>query len=170
MIKLGLQTPFCFKVTYGKVACDLGKSWADYVCRTQLASSSSQRHRHSAVWDSSAKRIIVFGGVVPAIGVVDSLLEYDSITDSWSSPNATGPSARSGHLAVWDSSVGVMIMCCGSSNLDLWAYTGTSWIELQSAGSLNGRNLASAVYDPVSGYMMAFGGIYNNSQLASVLM
>ncbi|CAE7883700.1 Atrnl1 [Symbiodinium necroappetens] len=119
------------------------------------------RSMHTAVWDSTSDRMIVFGGLDDMLNKLDSLAEYDRATDSWSSPAAVGPVARDGHVAVWDPATGSMLMCCGASSAatlsDLWSYNG-AWSQLAPSGSITARSYASAVWDPQAGALLGFAG------------
>ena len=118
--------------------------------------------------------MIVFGGFDNGGSRTSSLLEYDSLTDSWSFPTPTGPAARAGHMAVWDASFGTMLVCCGrsasSERDDLWSYDGQAWTELSPTGSVTGRRWAATVYEPVTRSMMGFGGRDGDTTLDSVFM
>eukprot|EP00439_Symbiodinium_sp_Y106_P075214 s902_g14.t2 len=118
------------------------------------------RSRHTAVWDGTSDRMIVFGGSDNMLNKLGSLAEYDRATDSWSSPAAVGPAARDGHVAVWDPATGSMLMCCGTSGTslgDLWSYNG-AWSQLSPSGSITARRYASAVWDSQAGAMLGFAG------------
>ncbi|CAE7201608.1 Atrnl1 [Symbiodinium sp. KB8] len=119
------------------------------------------RSMHTAVWDSTSDRMIVFGGLDDMLNKLDSLAEYDRATDSWSSPAAVGPVPRDGHVAVWDPATGTMLMCCGASSAatlgDLWSYNG-AWSQLAPSGSITARSYASAVWDPQAGALLGFAG------------
>ncbi|CAE7204363.1 gefF [Symbiodinium natans] len=121
------------------------------------------RSRHTAVWDSSSDRMIVFGGVDGMLNKTGDVLEYDRSSDSWSFPQVEGPAARDGHVAVWDDTTGAMLMCCGvtsdsgQSLGDLWSYDGT-WAQLSPSGGITARRYASAVWDPQARAMLGFGG------------
>ena len=127
---------------------------------TELTGTAG-RSRHTAVWDSTSDRMIVFGGLDNMLNKLDSLAEYDRATDSWSSPAAVGPVARDGHVAVWDPATGTMLMCCGASSAatlgDLWSYNG-AWSQLVPSGSITARSYASAVWDPQAGALLGFAG------------
>ncbi|CAE7773231.1 rngB, partial [Symbiodinium sp. CCMP2456] len=127
---------------------------------TELTGTAG-RSRHTAVWDSTSDRMIVFGGLDNMLNKLNSLAEYDRVTDSWSSPAAAGPVARDGHVAVWDPATGSMLMCCGASSAatlgDLWSYNG-AWSQLAPSGSITARRYASAVWDPQAGALLGFAG------------
>ncbi|CAE7554155.1 rngB [Symbiodinium sp. CCMP2592] len=127
---------------------------------TELTGTAG-RSSHTAVWDGTSDRMIVFGGSDNMLNKLGSLAEYDRATDSWSSPVAVGPAARDGHVAVWDPAAGSMLMCCGASSGttlgDLWSYNG-AWSQLAPSGSITARSYASAVWDPQAGALLGFAG------------
>ncbi|CAE7205825.1 Zan [Symbiodinium sp. CCMP2456] len=127
---------------------------------TELTGTTG-RSRHTAIWDESGDRMIVFGGLDSSSNRLGSLLIYDRATDAWSTLAATGPAAREGHVAVWDPSSHRMLMCCGLSDAatlgDLWSYDG-AWTQLSPSGSITARRYASAVWDPAAQAMLGFGG------------
>ncbi|OLQ14692.1 Attractin-like protein 1 [Symbiodinium microadriaticum] len=151
----------------GTTAASAGNTFNDlHLYDVQLDSwteltGTAGRSMHTAVWDSTSDRMIVFGGLDNMLNKLDSLAEYDRATDSWSSPAAVGPVARDGHVAVWDPATGSMLMCCGASSAatlgDLWSYNG-AWSQLAPSGSITARSYASAVWDPQAGALLGFAG------------
>jgi hypothetical protein len=82
------------------------------------------------------------------------------------SPGGTLPAARYGHAAVYDPVRGRMIVFGGYDDVtrfnDVWALSLTgspAWTQLTPAGTPpEARFCHTAVYDPVSGRMIVFGG------------
>ena len=145
-----------------------------------------KRSAHSAVYNASTNRMIVFGGCigagyVPAPSVLNDVwvLEHadgQGGTPAWVPLNPTGtpPSARAYLAAVYDSTENRMIVFggnprvgyCYSTANDVWVLEhadgqgGTpAWHPLSPTGTLPGiRSVHSAVYDPNTNRMMIFGG------------
>ncbi|CAE7035569.1 ATRN [Symbiodinium natans] len=141
---------------------DLHRYDVDLDSWTELQGTAG-RSRHTAVWDSSSDRMIVFGGVDSMLNKMGDVLEYDRSSDSWSFPQVEGPAARDGHVAVWDDATGTMLMCCGVTSDsgeswgDLWSYDG-KWAKLSPSGGITARRYTSAVWDPQARAMLGFGG------------
>jgi hypothetical protein len=97
---------------------------------TQLNPTGSlpvARHGHSAVWDTTGGRMLVFGGFTSPSGRLNDLWSYDGA--NWTElmpPNS--PPVRTAHTAVWDSTNARMLVFGGSGNTgrlsDLWSYDG----------------------------------------------
>lgn len=136
------------------------------------------RYSHSAVYNPTSNRLIVFGGsdqngfykndvwlMVNANGVG---------TPSWTQLFANGatglPGARLQHTAVYDSATNRMIVFGGfAQNLteysDVWVLTnadgtgGTpTWIQLTPSGTTPARTNHGAIYDAASNRMIVFLG------------
>jgi Abnormal spindle-like microcephaly-assoc'd, ASPM-SPD-2-Hydin/Galactose oxidase, central domain/Kelch motif len=135
------------------------------------------RSAHTAVYDSSSNRMIVFGG----------FLNGSFFNDVWVLTNANGtggnpewiqlaplggpPAERFTHTAVYDPATNRMTMFGGGNSIngfnDVWVLTnanGTeqqlpSWIQLFPTGTLPlARGQHSAVYDADTNRMVVFGG------------
>jgi len=138
------------------------------------------RYWHSAVYDETKNRMIIFGGCADAECLI-------SLNDTWVLSNANGtgataswtqltpmgnlPSARDLHNAVYDSANNRMIVFSGESSngstvySDVWVLTnanglgGTpSWTQLSPTGTPDAIDGNTAVYDPASNKMIVFGG------------
>jgi hypothetical protein len=149
------------------------------------------RRGHTAVYDSSTDRMIIFGGDPVGCAV-------NKYNDTWVLTNATGahgtsawlqlspsgtlPSARSDHSAIYDAVNNRMTIAGGfgpAGNLnDVWVLInanglgGTSaWVQLNPTGGPPAANAERSVtYDPASNRMTVFGGenccitnIYNDT-------
>jgi hypothetical protein len=149
---------------------------------TQLAPSGtppSARESSSAVYDSATNTLIVFGGDA-------GLTQYGDIwllshangtggTPAWSllSPSNQGPSARSGHSAIYDSTNNRMTIYGGYTGThvvsDVWILSGAngkkgsaSWTK-SVAGQP--RRFPSSLYDSSVNEMITFGGSSNLNPL-----
>ena len=133
-------------------------------------SRPSPRFYQAAVWDPVGDQMLVFGGADLFQGVLwDDLWSYRPATNGWTeiAPLGPRPSERLSHSMVWDA-VGRRVLLfgggCGAGcyNEDLWSYQPAtrSW-QLQSAIGLaqpGRRGGQSAVWDPVDGRLLLFGG------------
>lgn len=142
-------------------------------------SAPAPRAFHSAVFDPSSDRMIVFGGD-GAGGALNDVWVLENAsgsggTPTWTELQPTGspPAARFYHSAVYDPTSKRMIVF-GGGNLhfpaatyydDVWVLTnanglgGTAaWIQLTPGGSPGARTLHSAVYDAQFNRMTVFGG------------
>ena len=128
----------------------------------------SARVQHSAVWDVTNGRMILFGGYDGSyLGEVHILSESGG-TWTWSSPSVSGeaPSGRHSHSAVWDGANGRMFVFGGSDGSrrnDVWMLSNSegiwTWSGPGVSGALpTGREHHSAVWDATNGRMLVFGG------------
>ncbi|MPZ13539.1 MAG: hypothetical protein GEU73_03805 [Chloroflexi bacterium] len=135
--------------------------------------SPAARGNHAAVWDSTGKRLIVFGGR-NSEGYVNDVWSYDTSRNRWTqlSPRADGaslesssPASREEHTAVWDPRREQMLVFGGARDSrtldDLWSFrphSGT-WTRLQPEGPTPpDRFRHAAVWDPAGDRMLVFGG------------
>ncbi|CAE7372609.1 gefF, partial [Symbiodinium sp. CCMP2456] len=154
---------------------------------TQLTSHTTPRALHTAVWDTASDRMIVYGGEADDASKtkLGDVVEYDPSSDTWSSPSVgTEPNARSGHVAVWDGTSEVMLMCCGHGDVsvynpfvssseqhynDLWSYSDSSgWTELVQFGSFTPRRELAAVWDANTRSLLGYGGRFTTGELDSM--
>lgn len=137
---------------------------------------------HSAVYDSTAQRMIVFGGenllLTPSVlGDLSQLSLPDPLVGPpvWSSmPSSGTPSARAGHSAIYDSLHNRMIVFGGQTQTatvnELWILdlnpATPSWQQILPGSGANNftgtppssRRNHTAVYDPMKQEMTIFGG------------
>ena len=142
---------------------------------TELTGHTATRTLHAAVWDSTSSRMRVYGGQAEDSTLYSDVLEYDALSDTWTSPTVSGniPRARTTPLAAFDSTSGLMLMCCGRGTEsvyipftdmsdtrynDVWSYADGSWTELQSASFVQRENVNRAVWDPTTRSMLGYGG------------
>jgi N-acetylneuraminic acid mutarotase len=91
----------------------------------------SARHRHSMVYNSSASRVILFGGWA-GTGCLNDTWAYDPVDNVWTELDPAGevPSARNLFSMAYNSSTSRVILFGGWSGLhalqDTWAYTPAS--------------------------------------------
>jgi len=140
------------------------------------------RHMHTAVYDPTNNRMIVFGGHAGAAGAGGNFL-----ADVWLLKNANGlggapawvqlettgmpPAGREWHTAVYDAASNRMIIfggvavAIGNAN-DVWVLKnanglgGTAaWVQLNPTGAPPARRAGhTVVYDAASNRMVLFGG------------
>jgi len=144
-------------------------SWSvDRAQWTQIQPSGAlppARTYHSLVYDSKARRLIVFGGI--GSSNFSDVWAFDIASASWSqlSPSGAGPSPRHGHSAIYDSARNRMVISHGFTDAgrfnDTWAFdlAANSWSNLTPSGSkpLN-RCLHHAAYDAAGSRMFLYGG------------
>ena len=125
------------------------------------APAPEPRNGHSAVLDPVRDRMIMFGKAVDA--------------DSWELSLAGGgvwkqlsPVPRIGHSAIYDPSRHRMLVFCGidilgAEQFELWSLTlgdHAFWSRMVTSGLAPRRRWDhSAVYDPLAGQMIIFGGV-----------
>jgi len=143
----------------------------------------SARESSAAVYDSRTNSMIVFGGQAGAKIFSDvwvlSNANGSGGTPAWTqlTLSGTGPAARGGHSAVYDSQNSRMILYGGVSGSvvfnDVWilsnanSVAGTpTWTQLTPVVPGPPRYDHSAVYDPVSNQMVIFGGVIATSPLS----
>jgi hypothetical protein len=142
-----------------------------------LGTPPSARENATGVYDSATNSLILFGGDAgtPMFNDVWVLSHANGSggTPAWTqlTVSGTGPTARTGHSAVYDSQNSRMVIYGGWNGTtilsDTWilananGVAGTpTWIQLATATAGPARYDHSAVYDPVSNQMIIFGG-YN---------
>jgi hypothetical protein len=121
---------------------------------------------HSGVLDAARDRMLVFGGSYTTSTDVWALSLGDSPAWSLVTVVGTPAPARFGHGAILDATRDRMVVFGGLDQLgsrnDSWALSLSdtpTWSQLVPSGSPPGsRGFHSAIYDPVRGRMVTFGG------------
>jgi hypothetical protein len=140
------------------------------------------RSGHSAVYDSTSNRMIIFGGCfggcLPTLNDVWVLTNANGMggTPTWIPlvPSGVPPAPRTKHTAVYDPASNRMIVFAGqdgggngcSTFPEVWALTNANgiggtpaWIQLSpTGGPPPGQYGPTAVYDPAGNRMTVFGG------------
>ncbi len=137
------------------------------------------RFGHSAIYNATSNRMIVFAGgtgfPVPCVNDlwVVSHLNSQGGSPAWKQFSATGtlPPVREGHTAVYDPNTNKMIVfggnnCSGTYYNDLWILSNAdgstatpSWTQVTPNGTgPSSRSQATAIYDSVNNVMTVFGG------------
>jgi|HubBroStandDraft_1064217.scaffolds.fasta_scaffold31246_2 hypothetical protein len=157
------------------------QSWTSVT--TGTVSAPSPRVGHSAVYNASMNKMIVFGGAggyaSPCYNDlwVLSNANGDGGTPTWNnlSPNGTPPAARFEHTAVYNATTDTMVVFGGSSceadtvyNDTWWLInaSGTNgtpqWIQITPSSPPTARAGHSAVYDAATDEMIVYGGYEAN--------
>lgn len=146
--------------------------------QTWSAKGPIPRGGHSAVFDPSTNRMIVFGGQQELATDLNDVWRLNGATGAggltWVSvkPSGVAPAARVGHTAVYASASNRMIIFGGGEGNtspcqnDVWALENANgnggtpiWAQLNPAGSLPAaRVFGTSVYDSSSDSMILFGG------------
>jgi hypothetical protein len=127
------------------------------------------RQGQTAIYDPVRDRMLVFGG-----GSGSSL--YNDVwalslagSPAWSqlAPAGTPPSARASHTAIYDPVRDRMVVFGGYDandyQEDVWELSlagSPAWNQLLPVGTPGGRQLHTAIYDPVRDRMVVFGGLH----------
>jgi uncharacterized protein (TIGR03437 family) len=123
------------------------------------------RFGHTLIFDSSRKRVVVFGG--QATGFFTDVWAFDTTQSTWQqlNPDGDGPSRRYGHSAVYDVARDRMVISHGFTNAgrfdDTWAFDliSNTWRDLSPNGSRPLRRcLHHAVLDSAANQMYLYGG------------
>lgn len=141
--------------------------------------SPNDRFGHTAVYNPTSDRMIVFAGAEgfpsPCENDLWVVTHINAVggAPAWKQFAATGtlPPVREGHTAVYDSNSNTMIVfggtdCNGNYYNDLWILSNAdgstvnpSWTQVTPVGTPpSARTQATAVYDSVNNVMTVFGG------------
>ncbi|MGH7740617.1 MAG: Kelch repeat-containing protein [Candidatus Eiseniibacteriota bacterium] len=135
---------------------------------TPAGTPPSARYSHSAIYDPTNDRMVVFGGN-GSTGVLNDLWTLSlgsSPTWTQAAPAGTPPSARSGHTAIYDPSGNRMIVFAGATGNtaifnDTWSLSlgaSPAWSRPGAPEPPGAREVHTAIFDPVRGRMIVFGG------------
>ena len=126
----------------------------------------SARTEHAAVWDSQNASMLVFGGHESAhFQYYSDLHLYNQASSAWLRSESFGPSSKSGHTAVLDSSSGTMIVFGGIQTTvtsdELWLYSlhTNSWHLSTASMRPEARAYHSTVLDAEKQLMLVFAGL-----------
>ncbi len=144
---------------------------------TPLEGGPGARAWHTAVYDGTTNRMVVFGGSGASAELSDVWVLSNASgaggQPAWEqlTPSGEGPTARHGHTAVYDLATNRMVVFGGSDGAggdlaDLWILSNangiggvSAWEPLSPAGGgPTARSAHSAVYDPATNRMVVFGG------------
>ena len=156
--------------------CDGISGTTTWIQLTTTGSPPPSRYTHSAVYDLSNNRMIIFGGYDGAnwkndVWVLNNANGLGG-TPTWTQLSPTGgpPHARAANSAVYDPNNNIMITfdggAGGSSFNDVWVLTNANglggtpaWSQLSITGSSpTTRTAHTAIYDSTNNIMTIFGG------------
>jgi hypothetical protein len=145
---------------------------------TQLSPTGSgpgARQSASVVYNSATNTLTVFGGDSGSTPFGDIWILSNANgtggTPAWTQITAnTGPTARSGHTATYDSVNNLMTVYGGWNGTsllsDAWVLSAANgqagtpaWTQVVPLTTAPARRFHSAIYDPVSNQMNVFGGV-----------
>ncbi len=151
----------------------------NWVSVTTTGTVPSARFGHSAAYNPTSNRLIIFGGGTgfpgPCTNDLWVLSHANSVggTAAWIklSPTGTLPPVREGHASIYDSTSNTMIVfggtdCAGNFYNDVWILSNADgsvgtpkWTQSKPVGTgPSARSQSTAVYDPVNRVMTVFGG------------
>jgi len=148
---------------------------------TQLSPTAAEpgaRWDHTAIFDVPRNRMVVYGGNIDFIGLVDEVWALSLAgTPSWSHLSTTGgpPPPRWQHSAVFDSPRNRMLVFGGFTNVGgttladptVWALDlagSPAWSTLTVGGGATSMADHVAVYDPTRDAMLVAGQDLNSTQ------
>ena len=164
---------------YWKESTVLGSANLQWNLQTISGSRPSPRWGMSGLYDSTNNRLMIFGGATgfPAPCVSDYYVVQNAnahgATPSFTliSPTGPGPSARTRHVAAYDSATNTMMVfggydCSSTYFNDVWTLSNANdiggtpaWTKLSPTGTPpSARESASAIYDSSTNSLIAYGG------------
>ncbi len=137
----------------------------------------SARQSTSAIYNSTTNTLTIYGGDAGGAPFGDIwILSHANGTGGspvWKQaiPSNSGPSARSGHTAIYDVQNNLMTIYGGYDGTrllsDTWVLSDPNgqgilptWTEIVPQTTAPARRFSSAVYDPVHNQMNIFGGVF----------
>ncbi len=131
-------------------------------------SAPTARDQHTAVWDSTNAKMIVWGG--SNVGALNTGSRYNPSNNTWAAVDTIGtyvPTSRTLHSAVY---TGSRMIIWGGNNAGVFNNTGSSydpaldtWSQVQIAGSPSIRNQHTAVW--TGSDMIVWGGYSGSANL-----
>ncbi len=99
---------------------------ASWVLREATGPAPVGRSRHTAAWDPTSRRMLIFGGFVGGVDYLGDLWAYDPACNAWSElTGSEAPAARGDAMAVWDSTTRELLLYgggAGDPTNELWSY------------------------------------------------
>lgn len=131
-----------------------GERWSEFAGEKPPA-----RAEPAMVFDSSRKRIVLFGGHRTIVGQrlrLGDTWEWDG--RRWEQASTAGPSPRNGAAMAFDSNRNRVVLFGGSGATgDTWEWDGNRWRRIASAETA-GRFNSVMAYDETKGVVVRFGG------------
>jgi len=145
-----------------------------WTVRGETQDGPSDRRGHSMVYDSKAKKAVLFGGddgdtTLDGSNYNDETWTYDPATRVWQRQfPSRNPSARVLHAMAYDSSNGVTILFGGndgSNDDETWTYDAgaNKWTQKSPSSKPTARSTHAMTYDSANGVTVLFGG-YDGSE------
>ncbi len=136
-----------------------------------LGTPPTPRSGHTAVFDVSRNRMLVFGGQTPGLSNETWILDLGSSPPLWqlATTSGTPPAPRVGHVAVLDAARDQMVVYGGTGATfyqDVWALSlgaAPTWTQLGATSLPGRRDGSSAVVDPAGNRMLVYGGRFFTS-------
>ncbi len=141
---------------------ELGDTWEwDGTAWTQRSFPESPQARYSAslTWDTKRRVLTLFGGT--NYDPLSDLWEFDGL--AWVRRPTAASLAMSGHGASWDSIRERLVVLDRGLT---WEWDGQTWASRRHVGPSQ-RIMTAAVFDPVRGHTLLFGGYSNNAAYES---
>jgi hypothetical protein len=140
-----------------------------------LAGAPSPRIGHTAVYDSTYNRMIVFGGMDDTAALQNDVHVLTlGPSPAWTTPSISGtpPSVRLGHTAIYEATHQQMVIFGGNDLtatseladvriLSLPSGSNFTWTSPSLSGGPVKRTEHTAVYDELHQQMIVFGGLDN---------
>jgi hypothetical protein len=118
----------------------------------------SGREKHTMVYDSKRKRIVLFGGYDGNNRLSDT---WAYTAGGWKKIAASGPPGLLRHAMAYDAKRDRIVLFGGYSNSgyngDTWLWNGTKWTKSAAKGP-SPRSGAFMCYDAKNGIVLLFGG------------
>lgn len=115
----------------------------------------SARTDATLVYDPDREVLVLYGGRLrPSNEVTNETWEWDGV--SWS-VGPPCPDTHVDHAASYDATREAMVVSGGSPNpTKVWAYDGSSWLDITPASDTVSHSLSNQVYDPQRGQILLF--------------
>jgi hypothetical protein len=124
------------------------------------------RTGHTMVFDSTRKKVVLFGGDSLANKLFNDTWEWDG--EFWTQMADIGPDPRSGHSMAYDSINKHTVIFGGTANNiklgDTWNWEGDAWTQLSNTGP-QPRSGHATVFNKSRNTILLFGGEAANSNL-----
>lgn len=124
------------------------------------------------------RELLVFGGSTEALQSVSDVYSFNVDTKTFTqlTPTGSGPTARDGHVAFWDSTANAMFVWGGVTLQgypnDLWSLSFETnppvWKGVTTTGAPAGRAYAAFGYDSERRKLYVFGGSNDTGELADL--
>ncbi len=125
------------------------------------------RARHTAIWDTNAGEMLVYGGYREQDGYTSEVWAFRPEEARWvlREPTGAAPLGRSRHTAAWDATSRQMLIFGGYVGGvdylgDFWTYepARNAWTQIAPPSGPGTRGDAMAVWDPVGHDLLVYGG------------